>query len=62
MSRANELISRCARCGFPLTSDEKRWGLGLCVFHVATEDIWVVWRKEKEAEAVRAVNEGEVSG
>jgi hypothetical protein len=51
MSRANELIARCARCGFPLTSDEKRWGLELCVFHIATEDIWVVWRKEREAEA-----------
>ena len=58
MTKLNERITRCQWCGFPLTSDEKRWGLGLCVFHVATEDIWVVWRKEKEAEAVRAVNEG----
>ena len=51
MSRANELISRCARCGFPLTSDEKRWGLGLCIFHIFPEDVWVVRWKEREAEA-----------
>ena len=50
MTKLNERITRCQWCGFPLTSDEKRWGLGLCVFHVATEDIWVVWRKEREAE------------